>query len=94
MNELHIAMQPTGPGKAPITDPHDRVRTQPTRFASRLLWMLEPTQWGLEPQILRCQPTSNKIQVQNSTNLIFVIWHNWITQFDLDSLEFDDSLEP
>ena len=43
---------------------------------------------------LLCEPTTNKIQVQNSTNLIFVIWHYWITQFDLDSLEFDDSLEP
>ena len=43
---------------------------------------------------LLCEPTTDKIQVQNSTNLIFVIWHYWITQFDLDSLEFDDSLEP
>ena len=49
MNELHIAMQPTGPRKAPITDPYDRVRMQPTPFASRLLWMLVLTQWGLEP---------------------------------------------
>ena len=52
MNELHTAMQPTGPGKAPTTDPHNRVWTQSTHFASQLLWMLVPTQWGLKPQIL------------------------------------------
>ena len=34
MNELHTAMQPTGPGKAPNTDPHDRVRMQLTHFTS------------------------------------------------------------
>ena len=47
MNEVHTAMQQTGPGKALITDPHDRVQTQPTHFASQLLWMLVPTKWRL-----------------------------------------------
>ena len=47
MKELHTALQPTGPGKAPTTDPHDRIRAQPTHFASQLLWMLVPTQQDL-----------------------------------------------
>ena len=46
------------------TDPHDRVQTQPTRFTSRLIWMLVPTKWGLEPQILRWQTSTIRITLQ------------------------------
>ena len=51
MNELHTIMQPTGPRKAPITDPHDMVQLQPIGFTSRLLWMLLLTKLGGEPLI-------------------------------------------
>ena len=40
MNELHTVMQPAGPRKAPMTDPHKRVQTHPIHFASGLFWML------------------------------------------------------
>ena len=47
------------------TDPHDRVQTQPTRFTSRLIWMLvTDTKWGLEPQILRWQTSTIRITPQ------------------------------
>ena len=67
MKELHIAMQPACAGKFWYRSPW-QVQGAALPFASRLLWKLVPTLWGLKPEILYWYTSTHKDYAMTISN--------------------------